>query len=114
MSGVDAGIVYFQWDGIVTYCAISSDGIGAAQVADGSVCDLAQTVVINRQVDAVVEAAEPVEVVLVFDNQRVTFHLGGHFLDEVLGTGHLDALTIAIDKLDIHIVVNADCLKALT
>ncbi len=113
MCGVDAGSVYFQWDGIGTNCAISSDGIGASQVADGSVCDLAQTVVINRQVDAVVVAAEPVEVVLVFDNQRVTLHLGGHFLDEVLGTGHLNALTIAVDKLDIHVVVNANCLKAL-
>ena len=113
MCGVDAGSVYFQRDGIGTNCAISSDGIGAAQVANGSVCDLAQTVVINRQVDAVVVAAEPVEIVLVFDDQRVPLHLGGHFLDEVLGTGHLNALTIAIDKFDIHVVVNANCLKAL-
>ena len=69
LCGVNASGVYFQWDSIGTYCAISSDGIGAAQVADGSVSDLAQTVVINCQINAIVVATKPVEVVLVFDDQ---------------------------------------------
>ena len=92
--------------------AQAPDGVGADKVADGSEPDFSQGIVIDSEVDAVVGATEPVEAVLVLDEERVAVNLGDDIADEVLRTGKLDMRAIAFNQPDVHVVMYADGVEA--
>ena len=85
-------------------CLHSHERVGGKQLADGIEVDGAEAVVIYGEVDAVVKTADPVEIVLVSNDQSVIFYLGGHFFDEVLGTGEFQVRMSVMHQLDIHVV----------
>ena len=74
---------------------------------------MSQTVVLHGEVDAVVVAAEPVVVILVFDDQGVAINLGCHLFNEVLRTSQFQTRMIVVYQLDIHVVVHLDSLKTM-
>ena len=86
----------------------SCERVGAEQVANGGVVDFAQAVVVDSQVDAVVGATHPVELVLVLDDKCVALHFGRDFFDEVGRTGEFQMRRAVVYQIDIHVVVHAD------
>ena len=89
----------------------STNGVGANKVADGGVVDLAQLVVIHGQVDAVVVTPDPIEGVVVPDEERVARKLGDDIVNQVFRTGELHPRLLALYQPDIDVVIYADSRK---
>ena len=107
-NGVDAII-----RGVDVLLADAFDGVGADEVADGGIVDGLEAVKIHGQVDAVVETAEPVEVVLVLDEKCVANDFCRHFPDEVFRASQFQMLVVVLHQLDIHVVEHRNGIEPL-
>ena len=85
----------------------AAQGVEAGESGSGGEVDFAEAVVVNVQVDGVVVAAEPVEVVVVADDQTVADGLGDDIVDEVFRAGQLQMGQAAMYQVDVHVAEHA-------